>query len=110
MSLMLPPPQRPATNRLSTSVRSRERSLHRSSGCRPSPRKAEQPAEENSIGKDNVLRFVDRLDRFVPMPGSMGSNCDVDAATVSRLVKSVTAVSATRSRDWSEITAVRLGP
>jgi len=58
--------------------------------------------------KDNALKFVEKSDRLLVLPDSMGSNCDVDHAVVRRLMKHALKVEAVRRRDYAEIKSIRV--
>ncbi|MBU4365966.1 MAG: hypothetical protein L6437_07595 [Kiritimatiellae bacterium] len=58
--------------------------------------------------RDNVLRFVARQDKFLIIPDSMGSNCEVDNKIVSALMRRAWQVKAVESPDYSRIREIRI--
>ena len=58
--------------------------------------------------RDNILQFVTRRDKFLIIPDSMGSNCEVDHKTVSALTDGTWKVKTVESSDYSEIKEIRI--
>ena len=58
--------------------------------------------------KDNILRLVTQRDKFLIIPDSMGSNCEVDNKVVSALMARTWKVKAVESADYSKIKEIRI--